>query len=100
MAPTENPVVSPGFVALSCGQDATILPVLNIVISLSCLLLHGSDPLTLELYKDNMLISNSFAFSTSSASDDDFGTYSFRVLNPCGFDVAVSRVLKGQFLEL
>ena len=94
-----DPVVFPGFIALTCGQDATVQTLAGATVSLSCSILNGSDPFTTEIYKDSVLVSNSFSLNLAPASDDDFGTYTFRVLNDCGQDLSVTRILlQGQFL--
>ena len=94
-----GPVVFPGFIALTCGQDATVQALAGATVSLSCSILNGSDPFTTEIYKDSVLVSSSFSLDLAPASDDDFGTYTFRVLNNCGQDISVTRILlQGQFL--
>ena len=96
--PTVDPVVIPGFIALTCGQDAIVESLTGATLSFACAVFNGSD-FTLELYKDGSLISNTLSYSFP-ASDDDFGTYTFRILNKCGEDTAVTRILRqGQFLE-
>ena len=97
--PTDDLIVFPGFIALTCGQDATVESLTGVSLSLSCSILNGSD-FTLELYKDGVLISNILSYDISPASDDDFGTYTFRILNKCGEDTAVTRILRqGQLIE-
>ena len=99
ISPTVDPSVTPGFIALTCGQDATVQTLAGATVSLACSIFNGSD-FTLELYKDGVLISNTLSYDISPASDDDFGTYTFRVSNKCGGDTAVTRILRqGQFLE-
>ena len=95
-----DPIVFPSFIALTCGQDATAQTLAGATVSLSCSILRGSDPFTMEVYKDSVLVTNSsISLDIVSASDDDFGTYTFRVLNNCGQNVVVSRILlQGQFL--
>ena len=94
-----DPVVFPGFIALTCGQDATVQTLAGSTVSLSCSVLKGSVPSIMEVYKGSVLVSNSSFLDISPASDDDFGTYTFRVLNKCGQDIAVSRIItEGQFL--
>ena len=63
-------------------------------ISFSCSVFNGSEYSTMLIYKDNILISDSFTLFISPASDDDFGTYTFKVSNPCGTDVAESKILQ------
>ena len=97
--PTGDPVVFPDFIALTCGQDATVESLTGATLSLACSVFNGSD-FTLELYKDGSLISNTLSYDSIPASDDDFGTYTFRISNKCGEDTAVTRILRqGQFLE-
>ena len=96
-----DPVVFPDLIALTCGQDATVKTLAGSTVSLSCSIVNGSDPFTMEIYKDSELVSSSFSLDIVSASDDDFGTYTFRVLNICGQDLSVSRILlQGQLLCL
>ena len=99
-SPVGSPLVFPGFISLTCGEDATAQTLAGATVSFSCLILSASHPFTVEVYKDSVLVSNrSFILDIAPASDDDFGTYTFRVLNNCGQDVAVSRILlQGQFL--
>ena len=94
-----DPVVFPGFIALTCGQGATVQTLAGTTVSLSCSILYGSAPFTTEVYKDSVLVSNSFSLDFAPASDDDIGTYTFRVVNDCGEDISVTRILpQGQFL--
>ena len=94
-----DPIVFPGFIALTCGQNATVQTLAGASVSFTCSVFNGSDPFTMEVYKDSVLVSNTFSLDILSASDDDIGTYAFRVLNACGQDVVVSRILlQGQFL--
>ena len=96
-----DPKVFPGFVTLTCGQDATVESLGGATVSLSCVILSGTDPFTLEVYKDGVLVSNSFLLDIAPASNDDLGTYTFRVLNDCGQDIAVSRILlQDQYLGI
>ena len=95
MPPVDNAVASSTFISLTCGQDITVPTLIGVTnISFSCLVFNGSGPSTLFVYKDNMYISDSFTLVISPANDDNFGIYSFRVSNPCGNDVAVSRILQ------
>ena len=95
-----DPIVFPGFIALTCGQDATVQTLAGATVSLSCSVFNGSVPSTMEVYKDSVLVTNSsVSLDITSASDDDFGTYTFRVLNKCGQDISVSKIIaEGQFL--
>ena len=94
-----DPFVFPGFIALTCGQDATVQTLAGATVSLSCSVFNGTD-FTLGIYKDGVLISNTSSYDIVPASDDDFGTYTFRISNKCGEDTAVTRILRqGQFLE-
>ena len=95
-----DPLVFPGFIALTCGQDATVRSLAGAVVSLFCSIFNGSDPFTLGIYKDGVLISNTSSYDIDPASDDDFGTYTFRILNKCGEDTKVTRILRqGQYLK-
>ena len=92
-------MVTPGFVRLTCGENVTV-PTLQGVASLvfQCSIFNGSDAVP-QVFKNNVSISNRFPFVISPVSDDDFGTYTFRVSTPCcGSAVAVSRIIRqGQF---
>ena len=93
MPPVDNAVASPTFILLTCGQDITVATLMGITnISFSCSVYNGSESSTMLIYKDNMLIGDSFTLFISPTSDDDFGTYTFKVSNPCGTDVAESRI--------
>ena len=97
--PTSPPVVILTFISLTCGQDAE-LPSLQGVFTLiiQCTIFSGSDPVP-AVFKDGVLISNSFPLTISSPSDDDFGTYTFSLSTEfCGTTTAVSRIIRqGQF---
>ena len=100
-SPINDPVVSPFFISLTCGQDVTIPTLLEIsFLIISCSVMSGVRPLTREIYKDGVLISNSsFDVSVMSPGNDDFGTYTFVVSSEgCGSAFAVSRI-QGQFLN-
>ena len=95
MPPVVNAITSPTSISLTCGQDVTVATLMGITsIFFSCSIFNGSESSTMCIYKDNILISESFTLVISPASDDDFGTYSFRVSNPCGIDAAESRILQ------
>ena len=99
MPPVGDPVVFPSFIALTCGQDATVETLAGATVSLSCSIFNGTYPFTMEVYKDGVLLSSSFSLDFAPASNDDLGTYTFRVLNDCGQNIAVSRILlQGQYL--
>ena len=97
------PTVMPPVVQLSCGQDATLPEPLSsiFVVSIICSVLNGSDPLTMEVYKDGVLIGNTFSQMFTPPDDDTFGTYTFRISNPdCGGNDLTTRILRqGQFLN-
>ena len=99
---TYNPIIYPGVIILSCGQDAIVENITGFFISLSCSNLIGSDPFIMEVYKDDILIrNNSFELLISPASDDDFGTYTFVLSNDCGVGSVVSRILRqGEVIDL
>ena len=96
MPPARPPTVTP---SITCGQNAEIPslePVLSLIIH--CNIFNGSD-LVRQVFKDRMLISNSFPLTIISPTDDDFGTYTFALTTDhCGSTQAVSRIIRqGQF---
>ena len=84
------------FVSLMCGQDAE-LPNLTetTTILMECIAFNGSDPLTMEVYKDDILIPcASSPYIIAGANREAFGTYTFVLsTETCGSDIAVSRIL-------
>ena len=89
-----DPEVMPSFILLTCGQNVTVPSLMGVeTIMFSCLIADGTPPFSIEIYKDDVLLSNSSNFSISPASDDDFGTYIFSVLNMCGGVLARSTVI-------
>ena len=102
MAPTRDAEVIPFFIWLTCGQDVKV-PFLmgETAILMECSPFNGSDPLTMEVYKDGEFIPGaSFPYRIVGADSNDFGTYTFVLSTEgCGSDEAVSRILpEGQFL--
>ena len=98
--PIGNPTVFPLFISLTCGQDVEVPDLTGTaVILINCAPFNGSDPLTMQVYKDGELIPDaSFPYTIVSPTDDDFGTYTFVLsTEKCGSDVALSRILhRGQ----
>ena len=99
MPPAGPPTVTPFFVSITCGQDAEITslePVFSLIIQ--CSIFNGSDPVP-QVFKDGVLIGNSFPLTIVSPTDDDFGTYTFVLTTErCGSTQAVSRIIhQGQF---
>ena len=62
-------------------------------IMFSCSVVNGTSSFIIEISKDDVLLSDSLNFSISPASDDDFGTYTFRVSSPCGDVFATSTIM-------
>ena len=95
------PFVHPTFILLTCGQELTVPTLMGVEgIQLSCLLFSGSEPLILNVTKDNRVISNDFLVLLSPVDDDDFGIYYFSVSNECGSTLVWSSMLRqGQFLD-
>ena len=98
--PQSDPIVFPSFISLTCGNDVTSSSLIGYTISFSCEIYNGSDPFTTKVYKDGVLIDKAFkSFDIISANNSHFGTYTFMILTEhCGADIAVSRLLQGQFL--
>jgi len=85
----------PGFINIECGQELTVEPLtIPTTLSLSCSVFNGSNFHGKEIYKDGILISNSFSMNIYNVQDDEiYGTYTFRVTTKkCGSDEAISRI--------
>ena len=104
MEPISNPSVSPFFILVTCGQDIEVPDLTGTTtILMSCTSFNGSNPLTMQVYKDGELIPGAgFSYSIAGANRDAFGTYTFVLsTEKCGRDVAVTRILRqGQLFEL
>ena len=103
MEPIGNPSVSPFFISGICGQDIKVPDLTGIAtILMNCSPFNGSEPLTMEVYKDGELISGAgFPYIIVGADRDAFGTYTFVLsTEKCGRDTAVTRILRqGQLFE-
>ena len=97
MEPIGNPIVTPFFISVTCGQDV-VAPDLTgaATILMSCYSFNGSEPLTQQVYKDGELIPRAgFPNTIVGADREAFGTYAFVLsTEKCGSDVAVSRILR------
>ena len=104
MEPIGNPSVSPFFVQGTCGQDIEVADLTGTeTILMMCSPFNGSEPLTMEVYKDGELIPGaSFPYSIIGADSSAFGTYTFVLsTEKCGGDMAVTRILRqGQLFEI
>ena len=88
-------MVTPAFILITCGQD-TVVPTLQgvFILIIQCRVYNGSAPVP-AVFKDGVLIGNSFPLTILSPSDDDFGTYTFSLSTEfCGIATAVSRILR------
>ena len=97
MEPMSNPSVSPFFISGSCGQDIEVTDLTGRpTILMNCAPFNGSNPLTMQVYKDGELILGAgFPYIIVGANRDAFGTYTFVLsTEKCGSDVAVSRILR------
>ena len=96
MEPIGNPIVTPFFISVTCGQDV-VAPDLTgaATILMSCYSFNGSEPLTQQVYKDGELISGAaFPYTIVGADRDAFGAYTFVLsTEKCGIDTAVTRIL-------
>ena len=94
--PLGEPIVLRGFISLTCGQDVIVPTFIGVsTLILSCSVFNGSAPLTSKIFKDGVLISNSFPQLYISPNDSNYGTYTFVVSNEwCGYASAVSRILR------
>ena len=105
MEPVGNPSVSDFFISLTCGQDVEVTDLAGTAtILMGCAPFNGSDPLTMEVYKDGELISgaNFQTYTILNADRDAFGTYTFVLsTEKCGRDAAVTRILRqGQLFDI
>ena len=97
MPPIEPPTVSPFFISLTCGQDITVETLVGVAsLSIGCAAFNGSEPLTMEVFKDGELLGGpGFTVSMLPPSDYDFGTYTFALsTEKCGTTTAVSRIIR------
>ena len=82
---------------MTCGQDIEVPDLTGTAtILMNCVAFNGSDPLTMQVYKNGELIPGAgFRYTIVSATDDDFGTYTFVLSTEgCGSTSAVSRILR------
>ena len=96
-SPQRPPVVGPFFISLTCGQDIEVPDLTGTAtILINCVPFNGSNPLTMQVYKDGELIPGAgFTYTIVSATDDVFGTYTFVLSTEgCGSTIAVSRILR------
>ena len=104
MEPIGDPLGTPFFISLTCGQDIKVPDLTGTTtILMNCALFNGSDPFTMEVYKDGKLIRDTgFPYTIVGADKDAFGTYIFVLsTKKCGGDIAVTRILRqGQLFEL
>ena len=95
-----HPVGGP-FTTVTCGQDVSFPDLTGAeFILIDCAAFNGTQPFTMEVYKDGELIPGaSFPYTIAGADRDALGTYTFVLSTEiCGTDVAVTRVLRqGQF---
>ena len=97
VAPQGPPTVLPTFISLTCGQDIKVPTLLGLGnVLMQCFPFNGSQPLTMQVYKDGELIPGaSFPYTIVFPNDDDFGTYTFVLSTErCGLASAVSRILR------
>ena len=94
LPPTDPPMITPQFVSITCGQDV-ILPSSRVAnLTLSCLVLNVSVPVTTKVFKDGVFIGSSFERTITAFGDDDFGTYKFVAsIEGCSEVAAVTRIL-------
>ena len=75
MAPSDDPLVSPISISLTCGQDVevpTLMEVATVLIQCTPGQYNGSDPLTMQVYKDGELIPGGTSpYKIVSPTDDD-----------------------------
>ena len=103
MEPIGDLSVSPFFISVTCGQDIKLPNLTGQTILINCAVFNGTDPLTMEVYKDGELIAGTgFPYTIVGANRSAFGTYTFVLsTEKCGRDTAVTRILQqGQLFEL
>ena len=91
------PVANPFFTTVTCGQDVTFPDLTGFeTILMLCTAFNGTAPLTMEVYKDGVLIPGAgFPYTIVRADRDAFGTYTFVLSTErCGSASAVSRILR------
>ena len=98
MKPIGNPIVTPFFISVTCGQDVEVPNLTGAAtILMSCYSFNGSNPLTPQVYKDGELIPGatfSPYYMIVGADRDAFGAYTFVLsTEKCGRDTAVTRIL-------
>ena len=92
------PTISPFFVSLTCGQNATLLSSKVATLTILCQIYNGSQPLTIEVFKNGVFFGNMFPVTITSFGDADFGEYAFVIsTEKCGITSAVSWILPGKF---
>ena len=95
--PMGPPPVGGPFTTVTCGQDVTFPDLTGTeFILMECTAFNGTSPLTMEVYKDGVLIPGAgFPYTIAGADRDAFGTYTFVLSTEvCGSASAVSRILR------
>ena len=100
--PTTEPIILPGFVFLTCGQNITIPSVGIDILSISCNIFNGSDIITTEVFINGIATGYSFqSVVINPFGNTDFGNYTFVVsTRRCGSTSSVSWILPSKFLSL
>ena len=91
--PRGPPEVLPNHINLTCEQNITIPSFAGVqTLTISC---SVTSYLTRRVYKNGVLIGNSFRQNFTFPDDDYFGTYAFVAsTEECGHAFAVSRILR------
>ena len=87
---------------VTCGNDVTLQSFRMFKhLRLECsedYIVHKSQPLNKEIYKDGILFRSEFSAIITALDDSYFATYTFMVSTPCGAARRVSRILQeGQY---
>jgi len=97
--PSSQKIVIPGFASLTCGQNITLPPSGISSVQFFCQVFNGSRPITTEVFKDDVSISNKFSITLTPFDNDDLGKYTFVASTErCGSTSAASWIFPGQLL--
>ena len=97
--PSVPPLVFPPFAFLTCGHNITIPSSGIDSLTITCIVFNGSDPITTEVFKNDVSFGSTFRITINPFTVEDFGNYTFIASTErCGSTSAVSWILPSQFL--